>query len=65
MYNLNVLGAVGFRADDAEFDTGLVIAVSTSIFDLLSICLVQQIQIGAIMKIIFFIEQLVSYKLIQ
>ena len=53
MYNLNVLGAVGFRADDAEFDTGLVIAVSTSIFDLLSICLVQQIQIGAIMKIIF------------
>ena len=65
MYNLKVLGAVGFRADDAAFDPGLVILVSTSIFDLVSICLVQQIQMGAIMKIIFFIEQLVSYKLIQ
>ncbi len=66
MYNLKVLGAVGLRADDADgVDLGLLIAVSTWVFCLLSICLVQQIQIGAIMKINFFIDQLVSYKLIQ
>jgi len=64
VYNLKVLGAVGFRADDAAFGPGLVIAVSTLI-DLVSICLVQQTQIGARMKINLFIEQLVSYKLLN